>query len=356
MNNINLPVIKLIDRWLGPKVSALIIGIFTLVTQYSQFSGSTIGLPFDPSFTETLVQFFRTTGLVEMLPAPIAALLTYYFRRAPDKQGAFGDVSWTETRTPIKEDIPWQSEEPAKPVDHVEDIIDKVNDRDFRLEHFYNVVDEHGERIVKLEDQVEKTDAKLDSHLRNNRKKIKYLYQKVDQIKQIESVAPGIIKPKTEWPLDKQEDLEAYFGKMGSNQTTLQFPYPMKLSWDTDSVVTKTRCHEKVAESLEDIFTFVKKAYTPEEITEMGLDLFGGCLNVRLMRSSDHRYSTHSWGIAVDLDPDNNRLRWQAEQSKLAKPEYEDFWKVVESTGAQSSGRVRNFDFMHFQFARFSNV
>ena len=62
-------------------------------------------------------------------------------------------------------------------------------------------------------------------------------------------------------------------------------------------------------------------------------------------------WSMHSWGVAVDLDPDRNRLRWNSSKAYLARDEYKPFWKIVESEGWTSLGRERNYDWMHFQSA-----
>ena len=67
------------------------------------------------------------------------------------------------------------------------------------------------------------------------------------------------------------------------------------------------------------------------------------------MRGSSTTTSTHAWGVAVDVDPERNQLRWDKSRAKLALPEYEPWWKIVESYGATSLGRRRNYDWMHFQ-------
>jgi hypothetical protein len=56
-------------------------------------------------------------------------------------------------------------------------------------------------------------------------------------------------------------------------------------------------------------------------------------------------------GAAIDLDPDNNQLKWPQPKATLSRAEYNDFWKIVESEGWTSLGKERNFDWMHFQAA-----
>ena len=91
--------------------------------------------------------------------------------------------------------------------------------------------------------------------------------------------------------------------------------------------------------------------YGPERIRELGLDLFGGCLNVRRMRGGS-AWSVHAWGAALDFDPERNQLRWGRARARFARPEYEKWWALWEAEGFLSLGRARDFDWMHVQAAR----
>ena len=91
--------------------------------------------------------------------------------------------------------------------------------------------------------------------------------------------------------------------------------------------------------------------YGEEEIVRLRLDLWGGCLNVRKMRGGT-RYSMHSWGIAVDYDPDRNRLKWGRDRAAFAGPDYDVWWRFWEEEGWVSLGRTRNIDWMHVQAAK----
>ena len=92
------------------------------------------------------------------------------------------------------------------------------------------------------------------------------------------------------------------------------------------------------------------KTYGEKEVIRLKLDTFGGCVNVRKMRGGSS-WSIHSWGAAVDLNPDNNQLKWGKPQATFSKAEYNDFWKIVQAEGWTSLGKERNFDWMHFQAA-----
>jgi hypothetical protein len=86
------------------------------------------------------------------------------------------------------------------------------------------------------------------------------------------------------------------------------------------------------------------------DISKLNLDLFGGCVNVRRMRGGS-AWSIHSWGAAIDVDPDNNQLKWGKDKAEFAKKEYNAFWDIVEDEGWVSLGRVKNYDWMHYQAA-----
>ena len=157
---------------------------------------------------------------------------------------------------------------------------------------------------------------------------------------------------KTIWPKQNYSELVKFYGEVGTNQTTLVLPYKMKLAWDLDTEISKITCNIKVKDSLERIFKKTLEHYGLQKIKELRLDVFGGCLNVRKMRGGS-AWSMHSWGIAIDLDPDNNQLKWGKDKATFAKPEYDAFWKIVEDEGWTSLGRAKNMDYQHFQAAGF---
>lgn len=151
------------------------------------------------------------------------------------------------------------------------------------------------------------------------------------------------------WP--RQRDCQKFFGRPGQNQTRLALPYPMRLAWDTDTIVRSTLCHEKVHDAAGRVLSRALDYYGETEIKSLGLDLFGGCLNVRKMRGGS-AWSMHSWGIAFDFDPARNQLRWGKDKATFAKPAYDKWFDLWEEEGAISLGRARNYDWMHVQFAR----
>lgn len=161
-----------------------------------------------------------------------------------------------------------------------------------------------------------------------------------------------ITAPSTKpvWP--KQSAMDSFYGAKGTGQVSLVLPFAMRIAWDLGSKVTKFQCHKKVAESLERIFARELDHYGLAEIQRLGLDLFGGCLNVRKMRGSTTSWSIHSWGCAVDIDPERNALNMHRAQATLDNPPYDPFWRFVYDEGAIGLGLERDYDWMHFQFAR----
>lgn len=154
---------------------------------------------------------------------------------------------------------------------------------------------------------------------------------------------------KTVWP--RQADVPAFFGAVGQNQTSIEIPFDMWLAWDKSTRIKKITVHKRVAESAERAFQKIAGTYSAAERKNIGIDLFGGSLNVRKMRGGSS-YSMHSWGIAIDFDPERNQLKWGRDKARLAKPDAVSFWVAWESEGWLSLGRAKNYDWMHIQAAR----
>lgn len=156
----------------------------------------------------------------------------------------------------------------------------------------------------------------------------------------------------TTWPT--YANITTVFGAPAGPDCTAgrcRLPIPFIIAWDATQRINSFACHVRVARPLTEIFEEAVKHYGEGQFRSMRLDRFGGCFNHRPMRGGTN-LSTHSWGVAVDLDPQRNQLKWGRDKALFAKPEYDAFWKIVESKGAVSLGRARNFDWMHFQFVR----
>lgn len=150
--------------------------------------------------------------------------------------------------------------------------------------------------------------------------------------------------------LTDQQIIQQY-GQPGdpSNLVTIALPYPMRIAWDTKIVVNKIQCHKKAAQALINVFTDLLQHYGLAKIQELGIDLFGGCVNVRLMRGSKTKWSRHAWGIAIDLDPARNKLKETKKTARFARPEYKAMIDIFYKHGFISYGIERDNDWMHFE-------
>lgn len=141
------------------------------------------------------------------------------------------------------------------------------------------------------------------------------------------------------------------YGVPSKNPTylvTLKLPYPMRLAWDKNVKVNKMQCHRLVHDKLSNIFNDILAHYGYEKIVELGIDLFGGCFNFRTMRGGSEP-SRHSWGIAIDLDPERNKLKETSKTARFARPEYKPMIDIFYKHGFLSLGREKNYDWMHFE-------
>ena len=147
-----------------------------------------------------------------------------------------------------------------------------------------------------------------------------------------------------------QSEIEAIYGEPGDpkNQTRIIAPFPLYLSWDPKVKVRTITCHKLVAEDLLSILHDLLDCYSIDNIKRLGIDLYGGCLNVRKMRGGS-KWSMHAWGIAIDLHPAKNRLQWKSDKALFAIKDYKDMIDIFEKHGWYSLGREKNYDWMHFQ-------
>jgi hypothetical protein len=137
----------------------------------------------------------------------------------------------------------------------------------------------------------------------------------------------------------------------GTYLVSIKLPYPMRLAWDKDTFVKTMRCHKLVADNFTAVFTDLLANYGLPKIQELGIDLFGGCFNFRAMRGGTE-YSRHSWGIAVDLDPERNQLKENSTTARFARPEYKPMIDIFYKHGFVSLGREKNYDWMHFEILK----
>ena len=151
----------------------------------------------------------------------------------------------------------------------------------------------------------------------------------------------------------KTNEIIDKYGKPDQNGTylvSIKLPYPMRLAWDKNTKVNTMRCHKLVAQNFTNVFNDLLNHYGLSKIQELGIDLFGGCFNFRSMRGGSD-YSRHSWGIAIDLDPERNQLKETSKTARFARPEYKDMIDIFYKHGFVNLGVEKNYDWMHFEIA-----
>ena len=161
-----------------------------------------------------------------------------------------------------------------------------------------------------------------------------------------------------EWPKDKSIELNKFFGYpdfqkgVAPNLVTLEVPYPMYLAWDKGTEITRFSCNAKVHDSLKIILQRILEELGLPYIKKHGLDLYGGCVNVRKARFKEW-YSRHSWGIAIDINPEQNGLDTPWEDGKQGQKGYATMptavIEIFEDQGWKSGARAWGKDAQHFQ-------
>jgi hypothetical protein len=166
---------------------------------------------------------------------------------------------------------------------------------------------------------------------------------------------------ENKWPPENRADLEQFYGKHKlksdgmptsawekAHLTTIVLPYPMTLSWEPSSQVTRIQCHRLVAVSLKKALTGILDHYgSIESVRSARMHLYGGAYNYRRI-SGSNSLSLHAWGAAIDLDPDHNRLGkvWKPDTGMMPM----EVVAIFEAEGWKWGGRFTNRkDCMHFQ-------
>ena len=116
-------------------------------------------------------------------------------------------------------------------------------------------------------------------------------------------------------------------------------PFPLLLSWDHSKSVRQFACHKRLTA----IFGNVSASILAEEL-QPKVKSFGGCFAFRPERTSV-KLSTHSWGIAIDLNPETNL---QGSAGDMDAQIVKVFRDVGFEWGGDWNGNRR--DPMHFQF------
>jgi len=143
------------------------------------------------------------------------------------------------------------------------------------------------------------------------------------------------------------------FGEPGDtdNFVVIDLPYPMRIAWDTKVTTKRMQCHKLAAGPFKAVFSDLLAHYGLTELQRLGIDLFGGCVNIRTMRGSKTKWSRHAWGIAIDLDPARNGLKTKKPIAQFSKPEYKAMIDIFTKHGFIGYGPAKDYDWMHFELS-----
>jgi hypothetical protein len=168
------------------------------------------------------------------------------------------------------------------------------------------------------------------------------------------------VQTSVKWPAQDYDSLCAFYGKHiidpatgqpteaweDANLISISFPYPMRLAWDLTTVVTRSRCHRKVHDSLSTVLNNIYKFYGDyKEIQKVNMDLFGGIYNFRTVRGG-RSLSLHAYGAAIDLDPDHNPMGTPWYSTSMIPSVVV---KIFEAANWIWGGRFSRPDCMHLQ-------
>ena len=119
-----------------------------------------------------------------------------------------------------------------------------------------------------------------------------------------------------------------------------EIPFALELSFAPAVLVTKIRCHRLLVSTITDVFTKIADQGVANKVST-----FGGCYAFRPERDGT-KLSTHSWGIALDLNPESNR------QGTVGMMD-SDVVKIFTDAGFEWGGDwpMPRTDPMHMQFA-----
>ena len=142
------------------------------------------------------------------------------------------------------------------------------------------------------------------------------------------------------WPEQDTLSMTRFFGRAGDelNLTSMDVD---GLGVKYDGKLVKTiRCNVKVAESLSRILEAIANSHSAYVLGK-----YGGCFNFRKMRGGSS-LSVHSWGAAIDLDPDSNGNN-QAWPTSSTMPL--EVMEIFAREGWIPAGAFWGRDAMHFQ-------
>jgi hypothetical protein len=168
----------------------------------------------------------------------------------------------------------------------------------------------------------------------------------LDSIEDIPSGLTGIVNTYGEPDYYGLGDEES-FRQKHIEVFELPDPVVLRLSWMDGYIVSRIAAHRLVGPAIVDALHAIWTMFGADYLEANRLNLFGGIYNPRLKRGSN-QLSTHTWGIAIDLNPHLWRYGQGPTQSN------ED-WRVFNTAftvrGFVSGNEFPKPDPMHWQAA-----
>jgi D-alanyl-D-alanine carboxypeptidase len=142
-------------------------------------------------------------------------------------------------------------------------------------------------------------------------------------------------------------DIHQYIGSDGQLDPRWQtdflvrilLPFPLRLAWDLSRTITRMTCHGRLTRVYASVFASIQEQGLQGKVAS-----FGGCFAFRPQRTGS-KLSAHSWGIAIDLNPESNS---QGSAGNMDAGLVEIFRNAGFQWGGDWKGKT--CDPMHFQF------
>lgn len=123
---------------------------------------------------------------------------------------------------------------------------------------------------------------------------------------------------------------------------------PYRMEYSGGGQMKRLRVHKKCADAFMAALQGIKDHYGSQEAIEVArMHLTGGTYVYRLQRGGS-RLSVHSWGCAIDMDPQHNPFPHKWRKGMLPV----EAALIFERAGFTWRGRNGDIDPMHFQLAR----
>jgi hypothetical protein len=119
-----------------------------------------------------------------------------------------------------------------------------------------------------------------------------------------------------------------------------RLPFAIPLAGAPGELVTRIYCHRKLAGIFGEVFVAIQERHLQQSVIS-----YGGCFHFRRKRTAKRKFSTHCWGIAIDINPQSNAQGTAGDMDPALVEVFREF-------GFQWGGHWarRAQDPMHFQF------